>query len=88
MPNPIPPMTEARRKSITIPAKPADPDAWVQGTAPAAAPPAEKLVRLSVDVPKDVRKALKNYCTDQETSIQDLVRGLIEARLRADGRLP
>jgi hypothetical protein len=89
MPNPVPPMSEATRKRITIPAKPADPDAWVHQAAPPPppSPPAERLVRLSIDVPVAVRKALKNYVNDQDTSIQDLVRGFIEARLRETGYL-
>jgi len=88
MPDPVARMSEATRKRIAIPAKPAAPDAWVQtGTAEAAAPPAEKLGRLSIDVPLAVRKALKNYVNDHDTSIQELVRDFIEQRLRETGYL-
>ena len=87
MPNPIPPMSEATRKRITIPAKPADPDAWVQGTPAAAPKPAEKLARLSVDIPVEVRTQLKIQAAMEGRTILELVQGLIVDYLTAKGRL-
>ena len=65
-----------------------DADAWVQQPAAPvqAAPPAEDLVRLSIDVSKETRKALKAWCNEHDTTIQALVRELIETHLREHAR--
>lgn len=63
------------------PSVPADADAWVatRGSAELAgdAAPAEKMKRLTIDIPASLHRKIKADCAQRETTIADEVRELL-----------
>ncbi|WP_276946638.1 plasmid partition protein ParG [Haematobacter massiliensis] len=66
-------------------ARPATPDDWVTArTEPQAAPAsptrpeaAERMKRLTIDIPEDLHRAIKRQCADEGTKIADVARSLL-----------
>lgn len=69
-------------KKVTFGAKPTKPapsaDAWVESRAVEEEPlPAEKMKRLTIDIPDSLHKAIKSACALRGTKIADEVRELL-----------
>jgi hypothetical protein len=72
------PMAE---KKVPLPLRPT-PEAWVQQGAPPAAAPVTKVKRLTVDIPADLHKALRQRSLYEYTTLQALLTRLLEEKLR------
>jgi predicted HicB family RNase H-like nuclease len=75
-------MSERRpRKTVPMVSKPPSAQQWVsQGKE--RAPRAERLKRLTLDIPEDLHKALKRLALEEDTTMLELVQTLIEERVQ------
>jgi hypothetical protein len=71
----------SRKKIVTMQPKPS-PDAWVSEGRERNASKTEHTKRLTLDIPEDLHKALKQRALDEDTTMLDLVEGWIREHLR------
>jgi hypothetical protein len=68
-------------KKVALPLRPT-PEAWVQQGAPPATTPVTKVKRLTVDIPAELHKALRQRALDEDTTLQALLTRWLEEKLR------
>jgi len=66
-------------KKITLEARPKDMERWVaERTLPKAG---EKMKRLTIDLPESLHKRLKYRAIEEDKTMVDLIRELLQAKL-------